>query len=383
MSTAIHAAPIAIDASQIEDLQRRLDGVRWPTRETTADWSQGIPLGYVQELCEYWRHRYDWRRWEQKLNSFAPQKTVIDGLGIHFLHVRSPHADAIPMVMTHGWPGSVVEFHKVIEPLTNPTAFGGKAEDAFHVVCPALPGHGFSDKPTQPGWGLERIAPAWNVLMQRLGYDRYVAQGGDWGSAVTHHLALNYSQHCYAAHVNMAIAAPDPETMNDLTDMEKSAIAGLEFYQTFDSGYSKQQCTRPQTLAYGLADSPVGQLAWIVEKFWAWTDCGEGSEKHPEKALSKDEMLDNVMMYWLTNAGGSAAQLYWESFTNQKRLPITTPMGVSIFPREIFRASRRWAEKRYLNLIHYNEVERGGHFAAFEQPQLFVNEVRNCFRQIR
>ncbi|MDB6061152.1 MAG: epoxide hydrolase [Verrucomicrobiaceae bacterium] len=383
MTTAIHAAPIAIAEEQLDDLKRRLDNVRWPSRETAQDWSQGVPLAYVQELCEYWRHRYDWRRWEKKLNSFSPQKTVIDGLGIQFLHVRSPHANALPMVMTHGWPGSLTEFHKVIEPLTNPTAFGGNAEDAFHVVCPSLPGYGFSDKPTQPGWGLEKIAQAWNELMPRLGYDRYVAQGGDWGSAVVHHLALSHTDHCFAAHVNMPLAMPDPDTMNDLTTFEKSALAGLDWYQTLDSGYSKQQSTRPQTLAYALADSPVGQLTWILEKFWAWTDCGEGAERHPEKALTKDEMLDNITTYWLTNSSGSSAQLYWESFSNQKRLPITTPMGISNFPREIFRSSRRWAEKRYLNLIHYNEVARGGHFAAFEQPELFVDEVRVCFKHVR
>lgn len=383
MNETIRTAPIAISEKQLDDLKRRLDNVRWPSRETTPDWSQGVPLAYVQELCEYWRHRYDWRRWEKKLNSFSPHKTVIDGVGIHFLHVCSPHDNALPMVMTHGWPGSIVEFHKVIEPLTNPIAFGGKAEDAFHLVCPTLPGYGFSDKPEMPGWGLEKIAQAWDVLMARLGYDRYVAQGGDWGSAVTHHIAQSHTKNCIAAHVNMALALPTPDTMNDLTESEKSALAGLEYYQTTDSGYAKEQSTRPQTLSYGLADSPSGQLAWIIEKFWAWTDCGEGSEHHPEKALTKDEMLDNVMMYWLTNSGGSSAQLYWESFGNQKREPITSPMGVSIFPREIFRSSRRWAQKRYQNLIHFNELDRGGHFAAFEQPDLFVKELRDCFRQLR
>lgn len=383
MKEVIKPAPVAISEHQLDDLKRRLDSLRWPPRETRSDWSQGVPLAYMMELCSYWRSSYDWRRWEGRLNSFSPRKTEIDGLGIHFLHVPSPHPDALPLVMTHGWPGSVVEFHKVIEPLTNPTAFGGNPEDAFHLVCPSLPGYGFSDKPEAPGWGLERIAQAWDALMIRLGYDRYGAQGGDWGSAVTHHLAQSHADHCIAAHVNMALALPTPETMSDLTEWEKSAIEGLEYYHSTDSGYSKEQSTRPQTLAYGLADSPIGQLAWIVEKFWAWTDCGEGSERHPEKALSKDEMLDNVMMYWLTNSGGSSAQLYWESFSNQKREPIQTPMGVSVFPREIFRSSRRWAEKRYLNLIHYNILEKGGHFAAFEQPELFVEELRSCFRSLR
>jgi epoxide hydrolase len=382
MSLEIKSAPIAVADAQLADLSRRLENTRWPDRETPSDWSQGIPLAYVQELSTYWRTQYDWRRCEAKLNSFSPSRAVIDGLGIHFLHVRSPHANALPLVMTHGWPGSLVEFHKVIEPLTNPTAFGGNAADAFHVVCPSLPGYGFSDKPTTTGWGIDKIGRTWGKLMAALGYDRYLAQGGDWGSAVTHSIAMTEAN-CLGMHTNMPLAFPDPETMNDLSDLEKSALGSMQHYQEHDSGYSKQQSTRPQTLGYGLVDSPSAQLAWIVEKFWSWMDCGEGAKQHPENVLSKDELLDNVMMYWLPAAGASSARLYWESFSWTDRTPIGKPVGCSVFPKELFKTSRRWAEKRYTNLIHFNVLDRGGHFAAFEQPELFVNEVRTCFRYFR
>ncbi len=317
-------------------------------------------------------------------SSTSPAKTTIDGLGIHFLHARSPHAGALPLVMTHGWPGSVVEFHKVIGPLTDPTAFGGDAADAFHVVCPALPGYGFSDKPASPGWGIERIGRAWGELMARLGYDRYVAQGGDWGSAVTHSMALTETAHCLGIHTNMPLLEPDPDTLDDLSPLEKSALAGMDYYQREDSGYAKIQSTRPQTLGYGLTDSPAGQLAWIIEKFQAWCDCGEGADRHPENVLTRDELLDNVMMYWLTGSAASSARLYWQSFNElNSSEEITLPVGCSIFPGEILRASRRWAEKRYRNIIHWGELDRGGHFAAFEQPERFVDEVRCCFQALR
>ena len=370
---------IAVSDAALDDLKRRLRATRWPERETVDDWSQGIPLAYVQDVCGYWTEKYDWRAREARLNRFAQWKTEIDGLGVHFVHVRSPHADALPLVITHGWPGSIVEFQKVIEPLTNPTAHGGEARDAFHVVCPSLPGYGFSDKPTRAGWGTRRVAKAWGELMQRLGYTRYGAQGGDWGAMVTTWIGVDDPAHCAGIHLNMPIAPPDPATMNDLTEREKSALAGMQHYQEWDSGYSKQQSTRPQTLGYGLVDSPAGQAAWILEKFWAWTDCNG----HPENALSRDEMLDNIMLYWLTNAAASSARLYWESFTRTRRDEITIPVGCSIFPKEIFRASRRWAEKRYQKLVYWNELDKGGHFAAFEQPELFVGEVRACFRNVR
>jgi pimeloyl-ACP methyl ester carboxylesterase len=337
----------------------------------------------VKDVCAYWAEKYDWRERERKLNAFPQFRTRIDGLGIHFYHVRSKHADALPIVITHGWPGSVVEFQKVIGPLADPTAHGGSAADAFHVVCPSLPGYGFSDKPTTRGTGAERIADLWKALMLRLGYPRYVAQGGDWGALVTTQIGIRDTTNCAGIHLNMPIVSPDPATMNDLTPAEQSALAGMAEYGEWDSGYSKEQSTRPQTVGYGLVDSPAGQAAWILEKFWKWTDCNG----HPENALTRDELLDNIMLYWLPGTGASSARLYWESFRGPQAaggLPnVAVPTGCSIFPKEIFRSSRRWAEKRFTNLIHWNELPKGGHFAAFEQPETFVNELRNCFRSVR
>ena len=379
MTTAIETFRIEATAEQLDDLRRRLRATRWPDRETVDDWSQGIPLAYVQDVCSYWADKYDWRAREARLNRFAQFRTRIDGVGIHFVHVRSPHADALPLVISHGWPGSIVEFHKVIEPLANPTAHGGEARDAFHVVCPSLPGYGFSDKPARAGWKVERIARAWSELMARLGYARYGAQGGDWGAMVTTAIGLQDTAHCAGIHLNMPIATPDPATMADLTDAEKAALASMQHYERWDSGYSKQQSTRPQTVGYGLADSPAGQAAWILEKFWAWTDC----DGHPENVLTRDELLDNVMLYWLPGTAASSARLYWESFGTPTLDPVEVPTGCSIFPKEIFRTSRRWAEKRFRRLVHFREHARGGHFAAFEQPETFVREVRETFRHVR
>jgi pimeloyl-ACP methyl ester carboxylesterase len=376
----INPFKITIAEGQLDDLSQRLALTRFPERETPSDWSQGVPLEYMREVVDYWQDGYDWRRIEARINGFEQFTTELDGLNIHFLHVRSPHADALPLILTHGWPGSIIEFLKVIEPLTDPASHGGDPADAFHLVIPALPGYGFSDKPREPGWGVEKIASQWAELMARLGYPRYVAQGGDWGSAVTTSLGVQDSKHCQAIHLNMVSARPDPDTMNDLTEAEKSAIAGMKHYQDWDSGYSKEQRTRPQTVGYSLVDSPAGQAAWILEKFWAWTDC----DGHPENVLSRDEMLDNIMLYWLTQSGASSARLYWESFgTLSSPREIEVPTGCSIFPKEIFTPSRRWAEKRYTNIIHWNELDRGGHFAAFEQPESFVGEVRACFRPLR
>ena len=380
-SSSSDIQPFQIQATDadLEDLRRRLAATRWPEAELVDDWSQGIPLAYLQEVCAYWGEKYDWRAREAHLNSFAQWKTPVDGLGVHFVHVRSPESGALPLVMTHGWPGSIVEFHKVIGPLSDPVAHGGDAADAFHLVCPSLPGYGFSDKPTAPGTGVEKIADTWGALMAKLGYEKYVAQGGDWGSMVTAAIGTRDTDHCIGIHMNMPIVLPDPETMGDLTPAEQSALAGLQHYQDKDSGYSKQQSTRPQTLGYGLVDSPAGQAGWIIEKFWSWTDCNG----HPENVLSRDELLDNVMLYWLPGAGASSARLYWESFGSPLIDPISIPVGCSIFPKEIIRCSRRWAEKRFSNIVHWNELERGGHFAAFEQPELFVEEIRTCFRQLR
>ncbi len=370
---------IEISEGDLEDLRERLRRMRWPEREPVDDWSQGIPLEYLKDLCRYWLEEYDWRASEARLNTFPQFRTELDGLGIHFLHVRSPEPDALPLIITHGWPGSIVEFHKVIGPLTDPAAHGGDPHDAFHVVCPSLPGYGWSDKPARTGWGAGRIASAWAELMTRLGYDRYAAQGGDWGASVTTFLAQQDAGHLAGIHLNMVIALPDPATMDDLTEREQSAIASFDHYDRWDSGYSKEQSTRPQTVGYGLLDSPAGQCAWIMEKFWAWTDC----DGDPVNVLTRDEMLDNVMLYWLPGTGASSARLYWQSFRDFNADPITVPTGCSIFPKEIFRPSRRWAEKRFTDLCYWNELDKGGHFAAFEQPETFVNELRACFRPLR
>jgi epoxide hydrolase len=374
---------ISIDKESLNDLHERLRRTRWPDKETTDSWDQGMPLAYTRELTDYWLNNYDWARCEQMLNQWPQFTTAINDIDIHFIHQRSPHEHAMPLIITHGWPGSVVEFHKVIDALTDPTAHGGNAEDAFHVVAPSLPGFGFSGKPTATGTDVQSIGKMWGELMARLGYSRYVAQGGDWGSIVTQSMALTEVNHCAGIHVNMPIVAPDPATMDQLTELEQGALQAMAFYSDWDSGYSKQQSTRPQTLSYGLADSPVGQMAWIVEKFYAWTDCEVDGIKHPENVLSKDELLDNVMLYWLNNNAASSARIYWESFNSPNMDPIDMPVGCSMFPREIFRCSKRWAETRFSKLIYWNEPERGGHFAALEQPTVFVEELRNCFRQLR
>lgn len=371
-----------LDAT-LDDLKHRLANTRWPEAQTCDDWDQGIPLAYTQELAHYWANDYDWRRFEKKLNGWPQFMSNIDGIDIHFIHCKSPHDNALPLIISHGWPGSIVEFHKVIDALVNPTAHGGTADDAFHVVAPCLPGYGFSGKPTSSGTSVEKIGSMWGTLMSRLGYSRYVAQGGDWGSMVTQSMGMTETEHCAGIHINMPIVAPDPDTMADLTEREQSALVDMGAYAEKGAGYSKQQSTYPQTLGYGLADSPVGQMAWVVEKFYVWTDCEANGIKHPENVLTKDELLDNVMMYWLNNAAASSARLYWESFNNPNMDPITMPVGCSIFPREIFRSSRRWAEKRFSNLIYWNELERGGHFAALEQPELFIGELRSCFRALR
>lgn len=376
---AIRPFEIAISDAVLADLKQRLANTRWPEKETVKDWSQGIPLAYTQEVCDYWLNSYDWRAREVLLNKYPQFMTELNGLDIHFIHARSSHPDARPLLMTHGWPGSIVEFQKVIGPLIDPVAHGGNAEDAFHVVCPALPGYGFSGKPSDTGWSIEKIAETWNQLMLRLDYDEYFAQGGDWGAAVTAAIGMQNLGNCQAIHLNMVIVEPDPATMDDLTPLEQSALAGMQHYSDHDSGYSKQQSTRPQTVGYGLSDSPVGQMAWILEKYWAWMDC----EGHPENVLSKDELLDNIMLYWCNASAASSARLYWESFNELSRDDIVLATGCSVYPKEIFRASRRWAERRFKNLIHWNELDKGGHFAAFEVPETFIKEVRNCFRQLR
>jgi pimeloyl-ACP methyl ester carboxylesterase len=370
---------VQVDGAELADLRKRLARTRWPEREPVDDWTQGVPLEYLKALCDYWAGAYDWRAREARLNAFPQFRVEVDGLGIHFLHVRSPVPDALPLVMTHGWPGSVVEFLEVIGPLTDPAAHGGDTRDAFHVVCPSLPGYGFSDKPAVTGWGVERTAAAWAELMAGLGYERYGAQGGDWGSAVTTALGILDRAHVVGIHLNMVIAGPGRDMADDLTEPEQAAIASLQHYRDWDSGYSKQQSTRPQTIGYSLLDSPVGLCAWILEKFWSWTD----TDGDPVAALGADRILDNVMVYWLARSGASSARMYWESFGARPSDPVEVPTAVSVFPKEIFRPSRRWAERRYRNIVQWEELDRGGHFAAFEQPALFVEQVRRAFTHVR
>ena len=320
---------------------------------------------------------------EAALNRWPQFTTTLDGLDIHFVHVRSPNPHAMPLLITHGWPGSVVEFQKVIGPLTDPAAHGGDAADAFHVVCPSLPGFGFSAKPAATGWGVDRIADAWAQLMARLGYARYGAQGGDWGSAVTTSLGAADPAHLAGIHVTLAMSSRPlpPEGGGQPSVEEARALQGLQHYQDWDSGYAKQQATRPQTLAYGLTDSPVGQAAWILEKFWAWTDCNGD----PLNLLGRDELLDNVMVYWVTATAASSARIYWESFGPGKRLvrPVNVPTGVAVFPKEIVTPVRRWMAPVFSDIRHWREMPRGGHFAAFEQPGLYVEDVRDFFRGLR
>jgi pimeloyl-ACP methyl ester carboxylesterase len=377
---------IEVPEADLADLRERLRRTRWPEPATVDDWSQGVPLGYLRELCDHWAERYDWRATEARLNALAQFRTQIDGLGIHFLHVRSPHPDAFPIVLTHGWPGSIVEFLKVIGPLTDPPTHGGAAADAFHLVCPSLPGYGFSDKPVHRGWTVERIARAWIELMARLGYERYGAQGGDWGASISTSIGQQDPDHVAGIHLNPPIAAPDPATLDDLTDMERAALAAREHAARWGSGYSELQATRPQTVGYGLVDSPAGLCAWIVEKFWTWTD----HDGRLEDVLTRDELLDNLMLYWLPGTGASAGRLYWESIRDVSEWlnrpgvdEVNVPAGGSVFRKESPRPSRRWAAQRYTNLRYWNDLPKGGHFAAFEQPDLFVDEVRAFFRLVR
>ena len=373
--SAIRPFVLDVPQAELDDLKARIDMARWPEKEPVDDWSQGTPLAVLQDLVAYWRNEYDWRRCEARLNALGQFMTEIDGLDIHFLHVRSPRADAMPVVMTHGWPGSVMEFMGVIDGLTNPV---DPAAPAFHLVLPSLPGYGFSGKPTATGWGVEKIGRAWGELMARLGYDQWFAQGGDWGSIVTTAIGVQRVPGCIGIHLNMPIARPTEEDLANPTPAELKALGALKHYQDWDSGYSKQQSTRPQTVGYGLVDSPIGQAGWILEKIWAWTD-NQGS---PWDALSRDQVLDNIMLYWLPRNVASSARLYWESFGSFSAQEITLPVAVSAFPREVLPTPRKWAERNYRNLLHWSEVERGGHFAAWEQPDAFVRELCLAFGQM-
>ncbi|MCX4163641.1 MULTISPECIES: epoxide hydrolase family protein [Paraburkholderia] len=379
-SDAIESFSVHVPQSLLDDLKQRLETTRWPDRETVQDWSQGVPLERMKSVVEYWRTSYDWRSVEKTLNSFAQFRTLIDGLGIHFLHVRSPHPDALPIVLTHGWPGSVIEFLKVIRPLTDPTSHGGSAKDAFHVVVPSLPGFGFSDKPTTSGWNIPRIAQAWAQLMKKLGYARWVAQGGDFGAGVTTALGHLRPQGLAAIHLNWQFVFPEKIPDSGLTPDEARAVAQANAFLSKGYGYFLEQSTRPQTVGYGLADSPAGQAAWIYEKFQAWTD----SNGDPETVLSRSQILDDISLYWLTDTSASSARIYWENFpASFAGGRIDLPVAATAFPKEIYQAPRSWAERDYPDLIYWHEAERGGHFAAFEQPEIFVRELRAAFRTLR
>ena len=373
---------INVPDAELTDLRDRLRGTRWPDEEPVTDWSQGVPLTYLRELCTYWATEYDWRATERRLNALTQFRTEIDGVGIHFLHVRSPHENALPLILSHGWPGSVLEFEKAIPLLTDPA----DPADAFHVVIPSLPGYGFSDRPAEPGWTVQRIARAWQELMARLGYERYGAQGSDWGTSITTSMGQQDTGRLAGIHVMPPIAAPDPATFDNLTPAEEAALADLRNAAAHESGYAEQMTTKPQTVGYALTDSPTGLCAWLVEKFTSWTD----SDGHPETALSRDEMLDDITLYWLTRTATSSARLYWESFrevgewfSKATTDTVTVPTGCSVFPKEMPRPSRRWAANRYTDIRHWGEPARGGHFAAWEQPHLFTEELQSFFRLVR
>jgi pimeloyl-ACP methyl ester carboxylesterase len=387
--TAIRPFHVSVPEDDLIDLRRRVLATRWPAKETVADQSQGVQLGKLKDLLRYWGTDYDWRKVEAKLNALPMFVTEIDGLDIQFIHVRSRHPNALPLIITHGWPGSILELVKVIGPLSDPTAHGGGAEDAFDLVIPSMPGYGFSEQPKQTGWNAERIALAWDVLMKRLGYQRYVAQGGDWGSVVADKMARHAPAGLLGIHVNMpatvpadvakAMSAGKPAPAG-LSTVEKAAYEQLSTFFSKNGAYGAMMTTRPQTIGYGLSDSPAGLAAWMFDKFNQWTFSGGEAER----SLSKDDMLDDITLYWLTNSAISSAQLYWENNANNfNAVNITIPAAITVFPGEIYRCPRSWAERSYHDLIYFNEVDKGGHFAAWEEPALFSAELRAAFRSLR
>ncbi|MFD1321173.1 epoxide hydrolase family protein [Micromonospora sonneratiae] len=372
-----------IPDADLVDLHRRLDSTRWPGEVPDVPWRRGVPLSYLKELVDYWRSEYDWRTHEARLNQIPQFTTTIDGVEIHFVHVRSPEPDALPLIVTHGWPGSIVEFLDIIEPLTDPRRYGGDPTDAFHLVLPSIPGFGLSGPIREPGWDVPRIARAWAELMRRLGYHRYGAQGGDWGHAITRELAVLDAGHVTGIHLNTLLTLPsgDPAEAAALTDADRARLDRLTRAEPEMSGYARIQSTRPQTLAYALTDSPVGQLAWIIEKFKEWTD----STDAPEDAIPRDLLLTNVMLYWLMAAGGSSANVYYEAAhpTGTPHPPSSTvPTGVAVFAGDVAAPVRRLAE-RDNNIVHWSEFDRGGHFAAMEEPDLFIADLRRFFALLR
>lgn len=375
---------IAVPRAQLIDLQERLAKTRWPDRETVDSTVQGPPLADIRRLVERWKNGYDWRSCERLLNSLGQHVTQIDGLDIHFLHIRAKEPNALPLLLTHGWPGSVLEFRHIIGPLTDPVAHGGKASDAFDIILPSLPGHGFSGKPTTTGWNNERIAKAWTVLMERLGYERWVAQGGDRGAQITTRLGYMQPRGLIGIHLNLVEYMPTGPERSNATAAEQKILADMQFYLDELSGYYAVQSKHPQAIAYSVADSPVGQAAWIYQMLQDVSD----SNGQPEKVFELDDMIDDIMLYWLPNAAASSARLYWETAQEKPRPvtieePMPVPTGISMFPGEKARISEQWAAQRFAKLVHFNELSKGGHFAAWEQPALFVEELRSTFRALR
>jgi pimeloyl-ACP methyl ester carboxylesterase len=381
MTDAIEQFEIRVDDSLVDDLRDRLARTRFPDQIEGTGWDYGMPIDYLRDLVDYWLHDYDWRAHEALLNQFDHFRTTVDGQSIHFIHSRSPDPGAFPLLLTHGWPGSIVEFLDLIPRLTLPDADGGTPPDSFHVIAPSLPGYAFSEPPRTPGWDIRRIARAFTELMSRLGYQHYGAQGGDWGAQVATRIALYDPEHCVGLHLNMPIGTPPPDP-GPLSREETNDLAAMDQFQREESGYANEQGTKPQTLGVGLNDSPAGLLAWIVEKFRTWSDC----EGEPERIFTKDQLITNVMLYWATQTSASAARLYWETRHGGARsevLPfIATPTGVARFPKEVLRWPRSWVERQY-NVTHWATMPRGGHFAAMEQPALFADDLRTFFRTIR
>ena len=370
---------IEVSDSEIKELKTRLKNTRWPESPTLSGWEQGVPLDYAMDLINYWQADYNWKECESTLNKLPQFSTLIDGQEIAFIHKESQCKRAKPLILTHGWPGSVIEFIKIIEPLVNPTQHGG-SDDAFNLVIPTIPGFGFAKKPSSRGWGVEKVAKAWTTLMKRLGYDSYYAQGGDWGSAITTQIGISESDACRGLHLNMPLVHPSKSIKTDMTGFELRCLEAINYYNLSDSGYSKIQTTKPQTIGYGLVDSPVALATWIIDKFWQWTDC----KGDLENAVGRQDLFDNISYYWFSRAGASSARFYWESFNKvmKSNEPVLTPSGISIFPKEIFRASERWCKERYRNLVYYNQLAEGGHFAALERPTEFVNELRKAFAKM-
>ncbi|WP_156724667.1 epoxide hydrolase family protein [Streptomyces apocyni] len=373
MSTAVTPFRIGFPDTDLQDLENRLARTRWPEAETVDDWSQGVPLAYLRDLAGYWQTSYDWRATERRLNALPQFRTEIDGLGIHFLHVRSPHPGAMPLLMSHGWPGSVVEFLDVVRPLTDPE----DPADAFHLVCPSLPGFGFSDKPARTGWTVERTAAAWATLMDRLGYPRYAAHGVDWGSFLTGVLGESESARLAGIHLVMPFAKP-PQEQVELDEADRAGLGRLKEFQRYEGGYSVIQATRPQTLGYGLTDSPVGQLAWMIEKYWSWSD----HDGDLEKVIPRDRLLDAVTLSWLAGTAASSGRIYWESHNKMALGQVDVPTACALFPKD-GRIPRPWCEGRFTDLRRWTDHERGGHFPALEQPTLLVDELRSFFRPLR